>query len=132
MDLEEIIDTFEALDPGEERYRYLIEVGKAVPGLPEEERTEDVRVHGCQSRVWMRGTLHDGVLRLRADSDAFIVRGLIGVLLAMYDGMPAADVAAYDPLAVFARIGLESHLSMGRRNGLHAMIGRIRALGAEG
>ena len=128
MTLDEIIETFEALDPGEERYRYLIDLGKGVAGLPEELKTEEHRVHGCQSRVWMVAGHHDGRLVLRADSDAFIVRGLLAILLAIYDGRALADVPGVDAQALFAQIGLDAHLSMGRRNGLYSMIQRIQAL----
>ena len=128
MDLAEILDTFDALDDGEDRYRYLIELGKDLPGLPEPERTEERRVHGCQSRVWMKADVADGHLRLAADSDAFIVRGLIALLLALYDGLPLDEVRALDPLPTFQRIGLDGQLSMGRRNGLYSMVARIKRL----
>ena len=128
MDLAEILDTFDALDDGEDRYRYLIELGKDLPGLPESERTEERRVHGCQSRVWMKADFADGHLRLSADSDAFIVRGLIALLLALYDGLPLEEVRALDPLPTFQRIGLDGQLSMGRRNGLYSMVARIKRL----
>jgi cysteine desulfuration protein SufE len=128
MDLAEILDTFDALDDGEDRYRYLIELGKDLPGLPESERTEERRVHGCQSRVWMKADFADGHLRLSADSDAFIVRGLIALLLALYDGLPLDEVRALDPLPTFQRIGLDGQLSMGRRNGLYSMVARIKRL----
>lgn len=127
MTLDDIIETFEALDPGEERYRYLIDLGKAVQGLPEDDKTEATRVHGCQSRVWLVLTVTDGRLHIGADSDAFIVRGLLAVLLAIYDGQPVEIARAADAKAVFEQIGLEGHLSMGRRNGLYAMIQRIQA-----
>jgi cysteine desulfuration protein SufE len=128
MDLAEILDTFDALDDGEDRYRYLIELGKELPGLPEAERTEERRVLGCQSRVWMKADVADGRMHLAADSDAFIVRGLIAVLLALYDGLPLAEVRALDPLPTFQRIGLDAQLSMGRRNGLYSMVARVKRL----
>ncbi|MCB9664580.1 MAG: SufE family protein [Alphaproteobacteria bacterium] len=131
MDIDEIVETFEALDPGEDRYRFLIELGKDLPGLPDEAKVESHRVHGCQSRVWMvAGVDEQGHLALHADSDAFLVRGLIAVLLATYAGLSPAQAVDVDPLATFARIGLEQQLSMGRRNGLHSMVQRIRALAA--
>jgi cysteine desulfuration protein SufE len=85
-------------------------------------------VHGCQSRVWMKADFADGHLRLSADSDAFIVRGLIALLLALYDGLPLDEVRALDPLPTFQRIGLDGQLSMGRRNGLYSMVARIKRL----
>lgn len=128
MSLDEIIETFEALEEGEERYRYLMDLGKQVPPLPEADKTEATRVHGCQSRVWMVGHVEGGHLRLQADSDAFIVRGLIAILLALYDDQPLERVLAIDPKLTFEQIGLDAHLSMGRRNGLWSMVQRVRAL----
>lgn len=129
--IEEIVESFEALEPGEERYRYLIELGKGVPGLPDDEKTETNKVQGCLSQVWMKATLEEGPpvrLNLAADSDAFIVRGLLAVLLALYSGRTPAEVAAIDAQAVFGQIGLDQHLSMGRRNGLWSMVQRVRTL----
>lgn len=130
MDLDEILDTFDALDPGEERYRYLIELGRDLPELPEAERTEPRRVHGCQSRVWLKAELQDGRMAIQADSDAFIVRGLIRLLLAIYDQRTPAEILATDARPILARAGLDAHLSMGRRNGLYSMVARIHSLAA--
>ncbi len=127
-DLDDILDNFEALEPGEERYRYLIELGRGLEGVPDDLKRDEHIVRGCQSRVWMIGRVEDGVVRVQADSDAFIVRGLIAILLAVFDGKSAAEVLTLDAQAVFAQVGLEQHLSMGRRNGLHAMVQRIRAI----
>jgi cysteine desulfuration protein SufE len=128
MDLQEIVETFAMIDDGEERYRYLIELGRDLEGLPEAAKVEDHRVHGCQSRVWMLASAEGGALQLRADSDAFIVRGLIAILLAIFDRKPLAEVAATDPKPTFAALGLDAHLSMGRRNGLYAMVQRVHKL----
>jgi cysteine desulfuration protein SufE len=128
--LDEILETFSFLDEGEERYRYIIELGKELSGLPDEAKVEANRVHGCQSRVWMVADVDDGVLDVRADSDAFIVRGLIKILLSIYEGKSPAEAAELDPKGVFEQIGLEQHLSMGRRNGLFSMVGRVQALAA--
>lgn len=130
MALDEIIETFEFLETGEERIRYIIELGKDLEGLPEDAHTEENRVHGCMSRVWMTGSMKDGRLGLLADSDAFIVKGLIAILLAIYADKTPAQALETDPKKTFEAIGLESHLSMGRRNGLHSMVGRIRKLAA--
>lgn len=131
--LEEILETFDLLGPEwEERYRYLIELGRALPPLDEAAKTEDTRVRGCTAQVWMiAGADPDGLFHLRADSDAHIVRGLIALLHAACDGRPAAEVRAFDFTGLFARLGLETHLSPSRRNGLYAMIGRIKALAAS-
>lgn len=131
MDIEEIVENFEFLEPGEERYRYIIDLGKNLQGLPEEDKTETTRVHGCQSRVWMTATMDEATpprLQVHADSDAFIVRGLIAILLALYANRTPAEALEIDADAAFARMGLEQHLSMGRRNGLHSMVQRVRTL----
>lgn len=130
MDLDEILDTFELLDAGEERYRYILELGKGLSGLDDAHKTEANRVHGCQSRVWMIATRDGDHVHFQADSDAFLVRGLIAILLAVYDGRTADEIVHLDPEATFSRIGLEQHLSMGRRNGLHSMVQRVQALAA--
>lgn len=133
MDIEEIVETFSFLDPGEERYRYLIDLGKDLEGLPEAERTDDRIVHGCLSRVWMTAEVDpaSGALAIGADSDAFIVRGLIAILLAVYDGKQPDEALGLDPAETFGAIGLDQMLSMGRRNGLYSMVKRIRALAAQ-
>lgn len=127
MDIDDILDNFEVLEPGEERYRFLIDLGKELPGLPDDAKTEDRIVPGCLSRVWMVADVQDGRLEVQADSDAFIVRGLIAILLSLYNGRTPAEARALDPGPVFARIGLDQHLSMGRRNGLQSMVKRIQA-----
>jgi cysteine desulfuration protein SufE len=131
MELEEIVETFEALDDGEDQLRFLIDLGKRVEGLPADQHTEDNRVHGCQSKVWMVARVDDGRLALGADSDAFVVRGLVAILLAIYQGKTPAEAAVLDPAPVLGRMGLEAHLSMGRRNGLWSMVQRIRKLAIE-
>jgi cysteine desulfuration protein SufE len=128
MDFDEIVETFELLDSGEDRYRYIIDLGKELVGLPEELKVEAHRVHGCQSRVWMVAARDGEVLSVRADSDAFVVRGLVAILLAAYRGKTPQEVLAVDAERVFGSLGLEQHLSQGRRNGLNAMVQRIRAL----
>ena len=128
MDIDEILENFEFLDTQEERYRYIIDLGKGLDGLPEGQKSEANRVHGCMSRVWMVARPEDdGRLGIGADSDAFIVRGLIAIVLATYAGKTPRDILDTNVLSVFAAIGLEQHLSMGRRNGLHAMVQRVKA-----
>ncbi len=126
---EEIADNIEFLDDWEERYRYVIELGKAMEPLPEAERTEAARVHGCASQVWIVPDLDgEGRLTFRGDSDAMIVRGLIAILHALYSGRKPEDVLAIDAQAELGRLGLESHLSAQRSNGLRAMVSRLRDL----
>ncbi|HXJ59445.1 MAG TPA: SufE family protein [Verrucomicrobiae bacterium] len=131
MTLDKVISNFEVLPDWEERYAYLIDLGKKFAGLPEAEKTEAHRVHGCQAMVWMKmeaDPAQPGAVRIRADSDAFIVRGLIAVLQLLYEGRTPAEVLETDAKAVFSRLGLDQHLSPTRKNGLFAMIERIRTL----
>lgn len=127
--IDQIIDDFAYLDDWEDRYRYVIELGKALPELPEALRTADNKVRGCASQVWLVVTPETGanpVLHLQGDSDAHIVRGLVAIVLAAYDGKRASEIAALDAADLFARIGLIEHLSAQRANGLRSMIARIR------
>ena len=123
---EEIADTFEFLDDWEERYRYVIELGKAMEPLEEALKVPATRVEGCASQVWLVPEIEDGVFSFRGESDAMIVRGLIAVLRALYNGRPVGDVPDVDAGAELGRLGLHEHLSSQRSNGLRAMIQRIR------
>jgi cysteine desulfuration protein SufE len=128
--LEQIIEDFSFLDDWEDRYRYVIELGKALPDLPEEKRKLENKVQGCASQVWLvthaAGDPENPVLTFEGDSDAHIVRGLVAIVLATYSGKPASEIAALDALDVFGKIGLVEHLSSQRANGLRSMIKRIR------
>ena len=131
MTLDKLISNFELLPDWEERYGYLIDLGKKLPGLPESEKNEAHRVHGCQAMVWMKmepDPARPGALLLRADSDAFIVRGLIAVLQLLYHGRTPAEILEVDAKSVLSRLGLDQHLSPTRKNGLFAMVERIRTL----
>lgn len=130
---EEIAETFELFDDWEDRYAYLIDIGKASAGLPEERRTSATKVDGCVSQVWIWPETRageDGRLRLyfEGDSDALIVRGLIVVLKSLYDGRPVDEISTVDAGAAFARLGLDQQLSPQRSNGFAAMTRRIKAL----
>ena len=117
-----------------ERYQYLIELGEEIPPLPDEFRTEPHRVRGCQSTVFLTARKRPGttdVIEFLADSDADIVRGLIALLERVFSGQRAGDILAFDVTGFFTRLGLDQHLSMGRRNGLAAMVQRIRNFAAE-
>ena len=129
MTIDELVDNFDLFDEWEEKYRYIIDLGKKLPEMPEAEKVEDNKVRGCMSQVWLtchRDPADESLLRFNADSDAFIVRGLIAVLMIIYDGKPAAEIAALDALPVLGEIGLDNHLSRNRRNGLVAMVEKIR------
>jgi cysteine desulfuration protein SufE len=127
---EELADTFAFLDDWEDRYRHVIELGKAMPPLEEALKVPATKVSGCASQVWLVPDIADGVFRFRGDSDAMIVRGLIAVLRALYDGLPVAEVGRVDAVAELGRLGLNDHLSAQRSNGLRAMVARIRDLAA--
>ncbi len=123
----DIVDALGFLDGWEDRYRYIIELGRQVPGMPESERTEESVVRGCQSQVWLAAERDgDGRLHFHIDSDAHIVRGLIALVLAAFEGKRAGEVLAYDIDGYFASLDLLAHLSPTRGNGLRAMVNRIR------
>lgn len=131
MTLDKLISNFELLGDWEERYGYLIDLGKKLPGLADAEKTEANRVHGCQAMVWMimePAPDRPGALRFRADSDAFIVRGLIAVLGLIYNGRTPEEILTADAQSVLHQLGLDSHLSPTRKNGLFSMVERVRAL----
>jgi cysteine desulfuration protein SufE len=124
---EEIAETLEFLDDWEDRYRHVIELGRAMPPLDEEFRVPAYKVEGCASQVWLRPVIVDGRFDFQGDSDAMIVRGLVAILHALYAGVPVADVARVDAVAELGRLGLNDHLSAQRSNGVRAMVARIRA-----
>ena len=128
--IESLIEDFGFLDDWEDRYRYVIELGKSLPPLPDNEKTEANKVRGCASQVWLVSEpagSGERVLSFRGDSDAHIVRGLIAILLKLYSGRPAREIVETDPESVFAKIGLREHLTSQRSNGLSSMLGRIRS-----
>jgi cysteine desulfuration protein SufE len=130
--IDDIIENFSLLEEWDDRYRYVIELGRTLSPLPEAARTDANKVQGCASQVWLTSTVEpngrDGpVLRFRGDSDAHIVRGLIAILFALYSGRPARTIVETDALAVFDQLGLREHLTPQRSNGLRSMVERIRA-----
>lgn len=127
---DDILDTLGFFDDWEERYKYIIDLGKQLPAMDDSKKTEDYLLRGCQSQVWIDSELNDGVLTFEADSDAHIVRGLLGVVLAAYNHKSPADILAFDIDAYFSRIDLVKHLSPTRGNGLRAMVEKIRSLAA--
>lgn len=126
-DIDALVDEFEFLGDWEERYRYLIELGQALPAFPDAERTDFRKVKGCVSQVWVIVDDENGRLRLRGDSDAHIVKGLVALMDRLYTGRTPDEALSIDPKAVLGRIGLAEHLSPQRSNGLASMIKRIRA-----
>ena len=128
---EDIVGDFEFLDDWEDRYRYVIDRGKAMDPLDDALKVPATKVDGCASQVWLHPRIEGGVFSFEGDSDAMIVRGLIAVLKALYNGLPVALVTVTDAHAELARLGLNDHLSSQRSNGLRAMVERIRAVAAE-
>jgi cysteine desulfuration protein SufE len=132
MTIDEILDNFALLDDWDDRYRYVIELGRTLTPLNEALRVEANKVQGCASQVWLVTTTAPNgsagpVLTFVGDSDAHIVRGLIAILFTLYSGKPAREILNTDALALFDRIGLREHLTPQRSNGLRSMVERIRA-----
>ncbi len=123
---EEIAETFDFLEDWEERYRHVIELGKAMPALDDSFKVPALKVQGCASQVWLRPMIEGGKFDFQGDSDAMIVRGLIAVLHALYSGLQVAEVGKVDATAELGRLGLNEHLSGQRSNGVRAMVQRIR------
>lgn len=131
-EIAEIIDNFSVLDEWDDRYRYLIELGRELPPLSAAAHNDSNKVQGCASQVWLDTTVRpngtDGpLLTFEGDSDAHIVRGLIAILLATYSGKPAREIVATDAVALFEKLGLKEHLTPQRSNGFRSMVERIRA-----
>jgi cysteine desulfuration protein SufE len=129
--IDDIIDNFSLLDEWDDRYRYVIELGRGMSPLPEIHRNEANKVQGCASQVWLATTAafdsEQPVLQFCGDSDAHIVRGLVAILLSVVSGKPAEQILAADPIALFDRLGLREHLTPQRSNGFRSMVARIRA-----
>lgn len=130
---EELLENFELFDDWEERYRYLIDLGRKLPDFPETDKNDTTKVNGCISQVWMTAEIEPGPperILLKADSDAHIVKGLIAVLLVVYSHKTPQEVLATDINGVFEQLELGSHISVNRRNGFYAMVERIKSLAA--
>ncbi len=125
---EDIAETFDFLDDWEDRYRHVIELGRAMPPLEDSFKVPALKVDGCASQVWLRPTPEAGQFDFQGDSDAMIVRGLIAILHALYSGVPLGDVGQVDAAAELGRLGLNDHLSAQRSNGVRAMVERIRSV----
>lgn len=128
---EEMVEDFEFLEDWEERYRHVIEQGKAMPPLDDALKVPATKVEGCASQVWLHPQIKGATFRFEGDSDALIVRGLIAVLRALYNDLPVGEVPAVDAGGELARLGLTDHLSAQRSNGLRAMIERIRLVASD-
>ncbi len=127
MTIEELIENFEYLDGWEDKYRYIIDLGEKMSPLPDSLKTEEWKVRGCQSQVWLVPQKEaDGHLSFRGDSDAMIVKGLIAIVLMVYNHKSPSEIKAVAVGDIFAKLGLEEHLSPSRRNGLISMTEKIR------
>ena len=128
QELDDLVETFDFLGDWEERYRHLIDLGRQLAPLTDDERSDDNKVRGCASQVWLvRDPDRAGRLHWRGDSDAHIVRGLIAVVLQLYNGRTATEASGFDAAAGLSRLGLSEALSTQRSNGLKAMLARIAA-----
>ena len=132
MKIDEITENFELLEDWDDRYRYVIELGRALEPLPDALRTDSNKVQGCASQVWLAtASRPDGeagpILTFVGDSDAHIVRGLIAILFALYSGRAARDILSSDAIALFDRLGLREHLTPQRSNGFRSMVERIKS-----
>ncbi len=128
--INDIISDFDLLDEWEDRYRYLIELGRKLEPLPQEAHNEENKVRGCASQVWVETRVDrsgpEPVLTFRGDSDAHIVRGLVCLVLTLYSDRPAGEIAQTDAMEVFTQLGLDAHLTPQRSNGVRSMVERIK------
>jgi cysteine desulfuration protein SufE len=125
--IETLISDFELLDDWEERYRYVIELGRGIPAMPDALKSPATKVNGCASQVWIHSRLSDGHLLLQGDSDALIVKGLIAIAFMIFEPLSLAEIESTDAQAIFAKLGLKDHLTPQRSNGLASMVARIKA-----
>ena len=124
----DIRDDFAFLDEWDDRYKYLIDLGRNLAPYPDDKRDDAHKVRGCASQVWLNAEPRDGTLQLLGDSDAHIVKGLVALLIALYSGKSPDDILGIDPAAALAPFDLDDHLTPQRSNGLHSMIKRIREI----
>jgi cysteine desulfuration protein SufE len=132
MQIDEILENFEFLDDWEDRYRYLIELGRTLEPLPDEAHNAATKVQGCASQVWLETKVTgeaegEPILHFRGDSDAHIVRGLVALVLALYSDRPAKEIVETEAAPLFERLGFSQHLTPQRSNGLRSMVERIKA-----
>jgi len=131
LSVDQVVADFDLLDDWEDRYRYVIDLGRDLPPLPDDERTDANKVRGCASQVWLSTRRDDSDhrvrLRFRGDSDAMIVKGLVALVIALFDGKTPEEIRGIDAEALFGRLDLRSHLTTQRSNGLRALVDRIKA-----
>ena len=125
--IQDMIDDFAFLDDWEDRYMHVIDLGKGLPPLPDTDKTDANKVKGCASQVWLVSQRKNGIWTFSGDSDAHIVKGLVAIVLEIFSGRSAAEIAALDANDILSKLGLAEHLSAQRSNGLASMIGRIKS-----
>ena len=127
MTVDELVERFDFFDDWDDRYRYIIDLGRKLSPLDEAAKTAENLVPGCISQVWLTSRIEDGRLRFAADSDSTIVKGLIAIVLMLHDDRSPAEILALDVSDLFDRLGLSSHVTVNRRNGFYSMLGKLRA-----
>lgn len=126
MDINELIENFSFFESWEEKYQYVIDLGRNLEPLPEKFKTEDWKIKGCQSQVWLVPEFKDGLIHFRGDSDAILVKGIIAVVFIIYNDKSAAQIKSIDVGEIFAKLGLEENLTPSRRNGMMSMVAKIK------
>lgn len=134
--IDELLEDFEFLEDWEERYSYVIDLGKSLPEMPSEDKNDNNKVSGCMSQVWItsktkKNEAGDEIIEFTADSDAFIVKGLIVILLSLFSGKTPKEITSIDVIQTMQKLGLDEHLSPTRKNGLFSMIDRIKDIASE-
>lgn len=133
-DIKTITEDFEFLDEWEDKYRYVIELGKILPAFDDSKRTAQNKVNGCVSQVWLDSNIGQGnekIVHFDGDSDAHIVRGLVAIMIAALSDRPAEEIVGFDAEALLAKLGLDSHLTPQRSNGLRAMVARMKSIASS-
>lgn len=130
MTIEELIDNFSFLDGWEEKYQYVIDLGHKLEPLDEKFKTDDWKVKGCQSQVWLVPQIKNGVFHFKGDSDAILVKGIISIVLLIYNDKTAAEIKNIDVTKIFVKLGLEENLTQSRRNGMLSMVEKIKQYAA--
>ncbi len=126
MAIDDLIDNFKLFDDWEDKYKYIIDLGKKLPLIPESEKIAANKVNGCISQVWLTCHNNNGILSFNADSDAFIVKGLVAILMIIYNNKPANVIVNIDAVDILSKLDLDNHISANRRNGLVSMVEKIK------
>ena len=130
-ELDEMVDIFELLGDWDQRYQYLIELGEKLPAMPEELKTEDNKVRGCMSQVWITARVEDGWVRFLGDSDTSVIKGILALLIGLCEGMTAEQIQALNMDEIFQRLNLDEHLSPNRHVGVYAMFDLMKQKAAQ-